>query len=99
MILFLQSILLLFGVIFILTAAYGLFKFKNPASRLHPPTKASALGLTLILLASVLRVVANDGLHGLFQAHELLLIPFVILVSPLAGHVLLRALKKPSVRR
>lgn len=88
------NLLLGVGAFLMLTSAVGLFRFKDAASRLHPPTKASALGLSLILLASALSFAAAKGdLVYLFQAKEILGIVFVVLVSPLVGHLLLRALR------
>ena len=87
-------ILLALGALLLLTAAWGLWRFQDSASRLHPPTKASALGLSLILIASALNFAESQGsLFYLLQAKEILGIVFVVLVSPLVGHCLLRALR------
>ena len=94
MLTFIIYVLLFLGVGLMLTAAFGLFRFKGAASRLHPPTKASALGLSLILLASALAHAQNMGSFVVFfQSRELLAMVFIVLVSPLVGHNLLRALK------
>jgi len=83
------------GVLFIFTGALGLIRFKNSASRLHPTTKASAMGLVLILIASMLRYFEINQFHlfSLFN-REVVCIIFVLLVSPLAGHNLVKALQK-----
>jgi monovalent cation/proton antiporter MnhG/PhaG subunit len=85
-------LLLVVGVFLVFSAAWGLFKLKDPASRLHPPTKASALGLSLVALASALdHALVEESVLAFFLTRELALVAMIILVSPLAGFVLLRA--------
>jgi monovalent cation/proton antiporter MnhG/PhaG subunit len=90
----LSAPLLVLGVFLVFSAAFGLVRLRDPAARLHPPTKASALGLVLIALASALEHGArSESLVNFFLSRELMIAALVILVSPLAGFVLLRAWK------
>lgn len=93
------AFLALSGAFFIFSASFGLFRLKDSASRLHPTTKASAMGLMLLTAAVLVSRFAEGALaHTLVFSREGFAIVFVIFVSPLAGHVLLKAMRasRPS---
>ena len=87
MISFLREILicamLLVGSGFMLLASLGIQRFAGPLSRAHALSKASTLGICLLLGA--LWISLDDEIAGL---KILLVIVFSILTIPLAGHLI-----------
>jgi len=76
------SILLVLGSSLMLLASIGLVRFRDPLSRAHALTKATTLGISLLLVA--LWVILEDDISGL---KILLVIIFCLLTTPLSGHM------------
>lgn len=79
-------LLLLTGAIFMLLAAIGLIRFPDLPTRMHATTKAGALGTSLIMVA--LAVYFSELA---VTARVIAIIGFIMLTSPVAGHVIGRA--------
>jgi len=80
------AILILVGSAFCLLAALGVLRFPDIYTRLHASSKAGALGTGLILLGA--GISSGDPLTML---RTLLGLVFLMLVSPVSGHLLARA--------
>jgi len=82
------SLFALAGTFFIFSSSLGLLRFPDVYTRLHAASKSSTLGIIFILLAAFLyflfeiQVVSGKLLLG---------IVFVLLTSPIAGHMISRA--------
>lgn len=76
------SLLLLAGSSLMLLASLGLIRFQDPLSRAHALTKATTLGISLLLVA--LWIFLEDDISGL---KILLIIIFCLLTTPLSGHM------------
>jgi multicomponent Na+:H+ antiporter subunit G len=76
------SLLLLAGSSLMLLASLGLIRFQDPLSRAHALTKATTLGIALLLVA--LWIFLEDDISGL---KILLIIIFCLLTTPLSGHM------------
>ncbi len=87
--------LLLFGTFFIFSSALGIIRFPEVYTRLHAATKAPTLGIISILLAAFLFLY---GSHQLVSGKLILAIVFILLSSPVAGHMLSRAAYKSGIR-
>jgi multicomponent K+:H+ antiporter subunit G len=81
------SLLLLTGACFTLVGSIGLARLPDFFSRLHAPTKATTLGLSSMLVASMLYF----GLSGRPSVHELLIALFLFVSAPVSAHLLARA--------
>ena len=81
-------VLLLVGSFFILMGGIGLVKLSEFFRRLHAPTKASTLGVGLVLAASV-------GYHLFMgsdpQPRELLITAFLLITAPISAHLMSKA--------
>lgn len=75
--------MLLSGSLLMLLAGLGIQRFTGPLNRAHALSKASTLGICLLLGA--LWVSLNDEIAGL---KILLVIVFSLLTIPLAGHLI-----------
>jgi len=85
------SILLLTGAIFILIASIGLIRFKDLYSRMHATTKATSLGILLLLLAfSIYFNIWNIYIKAL------LIILFIYITAPLAAHSIAKSYRDNS---
>lgn len=82
---------LLIGTFFIFSSAVGIIRFPDIFTRLHAATKAPTLGITAILIAAFLYLFMVEGL---VSGKLLLAILFIMLTSPVAGHMLSRAAHK-----
>ncbi len=76
------SILLILGSSLMLLASLGLVRFQDTLSRAHALTKATTLGISLLLVA--LWVVLEDDISGI---KILLVVVFCLLTTPLSGHM------------
>ncbi len=87
-----SAVMLLVGVLLYLVAALGLVRLPDVFSRMHAATKASTLGLALVLLGAMLRVEqAGDAVRlGL-------VIAFTFLTAPVGAHMLGRAAYRSGV--
>ncbi|MBD5769433.1 Na+/H+ antiporter subunit G [Marinomonas colpomeniae] len=78
-------ICLLIGGIFLLIGSYGLARLPDIYMRLHAPTKASTLGITGVLVASM---VYQSHLKGAFSVQELLITLFLLITAPVAANMI-----------
>ena len=76
------------GCFFILVGSLGLVRLSEFFKRLHAPTKASTLGVSCVLLASV-------GYHWFSdtdpQPRELLITAFLFITAPISAHLMAKA--------
>ncbi len=84
----LVSALLVVGGLFGLFGSYALVKLDDPMKRLHGPTQSATLGVGGVLLASMLY---NPLFLGWWSWHELLITLFVVLVAPVTGYFIAKA--------
>lgn len=78
--------LLVVGCLFFLISAIGVIKFPDSFSRMHAASKASSLGMGLILLSAVLHF---ESWSATLKAGFAIL--FIFLTTPVAAHILGRA--------
>ncbi|MEP3350412.1 MAG: Na+/H+ antiporter subunit G [Marinomonas sp.] len=76
---------LLIGGVFLLVGSYGLARLPDIYMRLHSPTKASTLGITGVLIASM---VFQSHLKGAFSVQELLITLFLLITAPVAANMI-----------
>ena len=81
-------ILLLIGALFILIASIGLLRFKDIYCRIHAITKASSLGIVLILIATSIYFASFWVI-----IKSLLIIIFIFLTNPLGAHSIIKSFK------
>ncbi len=81
------QILMIIGVFFILVAGFGVLRMPDIFLRLSASTKATTLGLGLILLGTA--VYFSDDLG--VSTRAIATIIFVFLTSPISAHVIGRA--------
>lgn len=80
------TILMIFGVFFILIAGVGLLRMPDLYLRMSTATKASTLGLGLILLGTAI-YFGNLGI----ASRAIATIIFVMLTAPVSAHMIGRA--------
>lgn len=83
---YVADLIILIGALFALLGALGVLRFPDVYTRLHAASKAGPLGVGLILVGA--------GLHSgepLIVLRVVLGLLFLILVSPIAAHLLSRA--------
>ncbi len=78
-------IALIIGAVFLLVGSYGLARLPDIYMRLHGPTKASTLGITGVLAASM---IFQSHLKGAFSVQELLITLFLLITAPVAAHMI-----------
>lgn len=83
-----SGILLVVGAIWFLLSAVGVTRLPDALGRVHAATKATTLGLVLVLAGAALRLPAADA------AKLTLAMGLVLLTNPLAGHLLGRAVER-----
>ena len=76
---------LLIGGIFLLIGSYGLVRLPDIYMRLHSPTKASTLGITGVLVASM---IFQSHLKGVLSIQELLITLFLLITAPVAANMI-----------
>ncbi|WP_417538221.1 Na+/H+ antiporter subunit G [Marinomonas sp.] len=76
---------LLIGGVFLLIGSYGLVRLPDLYMRLHSPTKASTLGITGVLLASM---IFQSHLKGFLSIQELLITLFLLITAPVAANMI-----------
>lgn len=81
----LATLLMVLGTLFLLVAAIGLIRLRDPLQRMHSATKAGTLGTTLLLIG----VIASDGIDAGWTAW--LTIAFLLLTLPIGAQLLARA--------
>ena len=82
------SLLIVFGAMWILIAAIGLLRFKDLYSRIHATTKATSLGILLIIIGVIFYFDFWD-----VTLKSILIIVFVYLTSPLAAHSIAKSFR------
>ena len=82
------AVLIVLGALWILIAAIGLLRFKDLYSRIHAATKATSLGLLLIIVGVAIY-------FGFWEVtlKSILIIVFIYLTSPLAAHSIAKSFK------
>jgi multicomponent Na+:H+ antiporter subunit G len=80
------GIVLLLGSFFILVSAVGLLKMPDLFMRMSATTKASTLGVGLVMLGTAL-IWQDIGI----TARVIIIISFLLLTAPVAAHVIGRA--------
>jgi multicomponent K+:H+ antiporter subunit G len=85
---FLVALLVLAGAALTLTGAAGLLRFRTFYERVHAPTLGTTLGATLILAGSMLCFTV---LQSRPVVHEILILLFVSLTTPVTLMLLVRA--------
>ncbi len=87
-----SAVLQLSGVTLFLLAGLGIVRLPDVFSRMHAATKASTLGVALVLLGAMLRVEqAGDAVR------LALVIAFTFLTAPVGAHMLGRAAYRSGV--
>lgn len=84
------AVLLLAGSGLSLVAALGLHRFGDAYARLHAATKATTLGLALVITSAILA-------HGT-DGREVLTLLFVLLTAPVGAHMLSKAMYETGYR-
>jgi multicomponent Na+:H+ antiporter subunit G len=79
------AILIIAGSLFMLIAALGIIKLHDVYMRMHAITKASSLGIVLLLMAVV---VVHPSLESIIGA--VMVIVFIIATAPVATHMIAR---------
>jgi len=88
-------LLLLIGTFFIVSSSIGIIRFPDVYTRLHAATKSPTLGVMSILIATFLFLY---GAKGIVSGKLLLAILFIVLTSPVGGHMLSRAAHMSGVK-
>ena len=79
--------LMLIGAVWFLLAGLGVARLSDSLARVHAATKATTLGMILVVLGAAVQLPASDGLRiGLA-------ILLIVLTNPLGGHLLGRAVE------
>lgn len=86
---------ILVGTFFILSSSIGINRFPDVYTRLHAATKAPTLGIASVLIGAFIFLY---GTKGIFSGKLLLAIAFVLLTSPVGGHMLSRAAHRVGVK-
>jgi multicomponent K+:H+ antiporter subunit G len=84
----LVAMFVLAGAAIALIGSIGMLRLKTFYERVHPPTLGSSLGMTLIVLASI---ICFSVLRSRLSVHELLIGIFVTLTTPVTFMLLARA--------
>ncbi len=84
----LTAIFLVAGAAITLIGALGLLRLQTFYQRVHAPTLGTTLGASCVALASI---VHFSALASRLAVHELLIIVFVIVTTPISLMILVRA--------
>ena len=84
----LVSALLLVSGAFCFLGSLGLARLPDVFMRLHGPSKASTLGVGCVALASIAYFTVREGAPSV---HELLIIIFVAMTTPVSAHMIAKA--------
>ncbi|MCV2403686.1 Na+/H+ antiporter subunit G [Marinomonas sp. C2222] len=76
---------LIIGASFLFIGSYGLIRLPDIYMRLHSPTKASTLGITGVLVASM---IFQSYEKGGFSVQELLITLFLLITAPIAANMI-----------
>ena len=83
-----SELLLVVGAGWFLLAGLGVARFGDTLARIHAATKATTLGMALVVLGAALEAPGPDAVK------LLLAIALVALTNPLGGHLLGRAVEE-----
>ena len=83
MLIYLSSVLILLGAIFMFIAALGVWRLQEIYLKLHAATKAGTLGCGLILLGVGIEI---KNLHSFTEI--ILLIIFIAITNPISAHLI-----------
>ncbi|MGS2743064.1 Na+/H+ antiporter subunit G [Halomonas sp. LS-001] len=81
----LASLLLIAGGIFLFIGSLGMAHLRDFYMRLHGPTKATTLGIGLMLIASMLYFWNHEGVPDI---QEVLITLFLFITAPVSAHLL-----------
>lgn len=84
---FFGDALMLIGAAWFLLAGLGVARLGDSLARVHAATKATTLGMILVVLGAAVQLPAGDGLR------IALAILLIALTNPLGGHLLGRAVE------
>lgn len=87
----LAEVVLLVGSLLVLLAGVGLYRFPDVLSRMHAATKATTLGLALVMVGTGLSLRDAGSI-----VRVLLVVVLQLLTAPVAAHLVGRAV---AVRR
>jgi len=82
------SVLIVIGGLFCFLGSLGLARLPDSFTRLHGPSKATTLGIGSVALASLVYFTAREGAPSL---HELLIIVFVVITTPVSAQLVAKA--------
>ena len=82
------GVLVIAGAVVALIGSIGLVRMKSFYERVHPPTMGSSMGVALIALASI---ICFSILRTRPSVHEVLIVVFVTLTTPVTFMLLGRA--------
>lgn len=82
------SVLVIVGGLFCFLGSLGLARLPDAFTRLHGPSKATTLGIGSVALASLVYFTAREDAPSL---HELLIIVFVVITTPVSAQMVARA--------
>ena len=82
------ALLIVGGGLLSLIGAFGLFRLEPFYARIHAPTLGASLGTFCVLLASML---VSSALANRPVIHEMLIIVFILMTSPVTTMLLMRA--------
>jgi multicomponent Na+:H+ antiporter subunit G len=90
----LVAVLVVLGTVIMLISSFGILRLPDVYTRAHAATKSSTLGLLCILGGTFIHFLHT---HQLVSIRLLLVIFFVFLTAPVAGHMIIRAAHRASV--
>lgn len=76
------------GCFLIFAGLLGIIRFPDVYCRMHASTKASTLGLMLVMTASIIFFATAGGHESYFYSRSLLVVLFVLLTNPVGAHML-----------
>ena len=82
------ALLVVTGGVFSFLGSLGLARLPDVFMRLHGPSKATTLGIGCVALGSML---VFTMLEGAPSVHELLIIVFVFMTTPVSAHLVAKA--------
>lgn len=84
----LVALLVVTGGAFSFLGSLGLARLPDVFMRLHGPSKATTLGIGCVALASMFYFTVLEGAPSV---HELLIIVFVFMTTPVSAHLVAKA--------
>lgn len=82
------ALLVVTGGVFSFLGSLGLARLPDVFMRLHGPSKATTLGIGCVALGSMLFFTMLEGAPSV---HELLIIVFVFMTTPVSAHLVAKA--------